>query len=408
MFRLPFLLIFLGLFVQSSLYVSGQEPSIFDIVKRGDVQNLKIYLDTTKTNINSVNAKGYSPLHVLIENYLEKRPDWEKIDAYKYQQSLKKYLLYRDCLNLLLEKGASTKQLTPEGWNALQYAVVKGKEDVINILLDKSGGGDVRDDEGNTLLHLSLLVKPDEPMRGFWERLVKKLSYYEINIETPNYAGQTPITFYMSRPRCIAEPEEPKPAGKLYGGSTTTSKKTLVCPTEEMNHMLDAFRDEITLETPDFSGRTAIDYSRLYNTWATWNLETYMETYRRIKAEGEERLKRFEEQAKENLRKIREYQARKAAEEAEEAEGKTKRTGCKNTCYACHGFGSGKEKAVRVECPVCYGRGNTGYSKTEIGGFIHDYTILTPKTCYKCNGRGKVTVYEQQDCHVCRGTGCLD
>jgi hypothetical protein len=310
--------------------------------------------------------------------------------------------LYRECLLLLIERGASSRQLTPEGWNALQYAVVKGKIRPAALLIEKTEGGDVRDDEGNTLLHLSLLVNPEECNEKFWEMLIDQLRSYKINIQTPNFAGQTPIAFYMSRPRCVAKPEETKPAGN---GANTTTKNTPVCPTKAMNRMLDAFMDESTLEVPDFSGKTAIDYARIHNTWATWNLERYMETYRRIKAEWEPRLKKFEEQAKENLRKIREYQARK---EAEEAEHKAKVTGCKNTCYACHGFGSGKEKAVRVECPVCYGRGNTGYSKSEIQGFNHNYTYLTPQTCYKCNGRGTVTVYEQQACNVCRGTGCLD
>lgn len=400
MFRFPFILILL---VQSSLSLAANEPMIFELVKKGDIQNLRTYLDTTKTAVNVVNSKGYSPLHVLIENYVEYRYDLREKDPYKYQQGLQKHELYRACLSLLLEKGASTKQFTPEGWNALQYAVVKGKADAVGELMERSKGGDVRDEEGNTLLHLSLLVKPEEPQSNFWENLIGKLYSYNININTPNAVGQTPIAFYMSRPRCIGSPEQPKPAGKLYGAGAAT--KAPECPSSATFDMLRVFMHQSTLETPDFSGNTAISYAQMHNIWAVSRLEGYMESYRRVQAEWEPHLKKFAQQAEENKRIIKEYEARKA-EEAQR--GPTRSSGCSNYCGTCQGSGVGKEQAVQVECPVCYGRGVTGYSKSEIQGYVKDYTYYYAQTCYKCNGSGRRTVYELHYCDSCQGTGCAD
>jgi hypothetical protein len=401
MLRFPFILI--GLLIQSSFSVAANEPMIFELVKKGDIQNLRTYLDTTKTSINVVNAKGYSPLHILIENYVEYRSDWRDKDAYKYQQSIERYELYRACLRLLLERGASPRQMTPEGWNALQFAVVKGKADAVDELLERSKGGDARDDEGNTLLHLSMLTKPEEPRSNFWQNLIHKLYSYNININTPNAAGQTPIAFYMSHPRCIANPEQPKPVGKLYGAGAAT--KAPECPSSATFDMLGVFMHQSTLETPDFSGNTAIGYAQIHNTWAVSRLEGYMESYRRVQAEWEPHLKKFAEQAEENKRLIKEYEARKAAEAQQ---GPTRSSGCRNYCSRCQGSGSGGEKAVQVECPVCYGRGVTGYSKSEIQGFVKDYTYYSAQTCYKCKGSGRRTVYELQFCGTCRGSGCAD
>jgi hypothetical protein len=73
------------------------------------------YIDTPKSSINVLNAKGYNPLHILIENFEEGRPELQEQDAYKYHQKVKQSEQYRICIQLLLDKGASAGQQTPEG-----------------------------------------------------------------------------------------------------------------------------------------------------------------------------------------------------------------------------------------------------------------------------------------------------
>lgn len=377
--------VIINLLICCSLYISAQEPKIFQIVKKGDIDALKTYLDTSKASINVVNAKGYSPLHVLIDHFVDYRGELGLIDKNKAVQNVEQSDSYRNCIRLLLDKGASAKQLTPEGWTALQYAVIKGKWQPVDQLLNKTNGGDVRDEDGNTLLHLSILVNPEEEIsENFWGNLINSLQYkYKITITTPNSAGQTPIAFYMSHPRC----------------------RTNICGTAKTNKMLDNFIYHEALMVPDFSGKTAMDYAKIHNSWAEWKLNNYMNIYKRVQADWDAHMKKFDQQVELNKRKIQEYESKKAAESKQ---GSKSTYGCNNTCYNCHGFGSGKEKAVEVECPVCYGRGTTGYSKSEIGGYEKNYTYLTPQTCYKCNGSGRRTVYEQQSCSTCRGSGCLD
>lgn len=373
----------LGLLVFSSVFVFAQEPRIFKIVEKSDIIALKAYLDTSKTSINIVNSKGYSPLHVLIDYFVDYKPELILKSSEELNKNVSFHELDVSVFKLLLDNGASVNQRTPEGWNALQYAVIKGKWKPVDMLLDRYKGGDVRDEDGNTLLHLSIMVNPDEPRDKFWFYLVDRLRNFDISITTPNTAGQTPIAFYISFPRCKINP----------------------CATAKTYYMLDNFMYHESIMTPDFSGKNAIDYAKTHNSWAVSKLESYMDSYRRVQAEWEPHLKKFAQQAEDNKRKIQEYESRKATEAKQ---GKTTIYGCKKTCYSSHGFGIGKEKAVQVECPVCFGRGTTGYSKSEIGGYVKNYTYYTPNTCYKCNGSGKRTVYEQQNCSACRGSGCLD
>jgi hypothetical protein len=91
----------------------AEETKIFEIIKMGDLNALRTYLDTSKTSVNIVNSKGYTPLHVLIENYIEAKPELEEGDSYKYQQAVAQQKQYYACLQLLLDHGASSQKLTP-------------------------------------------------------------------------------------------------------------------------------------------------------------------------------------------------------------------------------------------------------------------------------------------------------
>jgi|GEM_PF-6614613 len=65
-------------------FVIAQKQNIFSLVKEGDPAKLKNYLDTTKIALNITNTKGYSPLHMLIEHYVQYRVDYAATDEAKY------------------------------------------------------------------------------------------------------------------------------------------------------------------------------------------------------------------------------------------------------------------------------------------------------------------------------------
>lgn len=367
--------------------LSAQESRIFQLIKGRNENALRSFLDTNSTAINSLNAKGYSPLHVHIEQFEDYAAELMSKNESAALKNIQTYDLDLAILKLLLDRGASVRQLTPDGYNAVQYAVSQGKWFPVDRLLIRYEGGAVRDEQGNTLLHLSTLIDPSKKtIDNFYEYLADKVRSYDIGVSTPNSAGQSPIAFYLSKPRLVPMHSSGYPA--------------------IVSKMFKAFFYEKALLTPDFSGRTAVDYAKAFNPWATSEVENYVAAYRRVKADWEAHLKEFDRQVEENKRKIRAYEASKSS--SAKSSRSNARSGCKNTCYTCYGTGAGKEQAVKVECPVCSGRGKTGYGKSEIQGYSKNYTYYTPELCYKCNGSGTRTVYEQYNCGTCKGLGCLD
>lgn len=263
------IVLILSLFILLGQFITAQDKLIFTLVKNGDPQKLSAYLDTTKTSINITNTKGYSPLHVLLENYVDYNVDLIVEDKKAYDENSDRSNDYWDCMRLLLDKGASISQLTPEGWNALQYAVLNGKLGPVGYLVRTFGGTDVRDKDGNTLVHLSLLVNPDEVTSAYIKTITS--SFGDVDINSLNYAGQTPLTFYMSEPRCNYKNALSKNKQQTTSNQSCVSGKTY--------KMLENFKDyEMkSMLTDDKYGKNAIDYMKIYNPWALSNFQYFVD-----------------------------------------------------------------------------------------------------------------------------------
>ena len=283
-------LFILCLLLGGNQIIFAQESKIFSLVKNGDFVGLKAFLDTSKIepmNPNR-NASGYTPLHVLIDNYVNYRKDLDGVDQKKHDAILEKSRSYSKCLDLLLAKKFLSLYRTPEGWTALQYAAVKGKWNPLASILNETGGGKEVDKNGNTLLHLSLLANPDDLVVGFHKKLVQGLAYsYGVLITSVNNDGQTPLAFYMSKPRCVSYP---------YGKPPTTTTVLPRC-NGATESMLESFKDFDlkSLLTKDKSGKNAMDYMKLYNPWASSNLEFHIANMLPAQQEVAAHVKRHEE-----------------------------------------------------------------------------------------------------------------
>lgn len=265
------IVLILSLFMLLGQFIIAQDKLIFSLVKNGDPQKLSAYLDTTKTSINITNTKGYSPLHVLIENYVAYDVELITKDEKAYDENSDRSEDFWDCMKLLLDKGASTSQLTPEGWNALQYAVLNGKLSPVNYIISKFGGANVRDKEGNTLLHLSLLINPDEVTAQFLKSIA--FSFGDIDYTSLNNKGQTPLTFYMSEPRCNWKNAVSK------NKQETASNSNQNCISSNTYKMLENFKDfdMKSMLTVDKYGKNAIDYMKVHNTWALSSFQYFVD-----------------------------------------------------------------------------------------------------------------------------------
>jgi ankyrin repeat protein len=284
----------LSIFLLLFQWNHAQEKLIFDIVKNGNPEKLRAYLDTTKTSINITNSKGYSPLHVLIQNYVERNDNITFEDnEEEFYKNVDESNSFEDCLEQLLYADASVTQRTPEGWDALQYAVIYGKRLAfyeIKYFHDNIDLKSIKDKDGNSLRHLSLLVNPDFVLD--FDALNSLL--YPIDFKTLNNLGQTPFVFYMSQERC--------------NWKTVMTKKTATysnedCVSEATIKMLEYFVDDKleAILTKDNSGKNGVDYMKLHNPWALAIYQKRLDEYNLAKQKLEEEEKNQKLKEQENL-----------------------------------------------------------------------------------------------------------
>jgi hypothetical protein len=218
---------------------------------------------------------------------------------------------------------------------------MKGKWQPIELLLQKMKGGDVRDGAGNTLLHLSLLINPDEPVEQFWKNLIDQLRLYNITPSSVNHKGQTPINFYLSQPRCNPAKSQPTNTGKLLGA--TASSVTPKCQTSRTFKMLGHFLCEPCIMTPDFAGKTAKAHAEQHHQWYMSTLSMQEEQY----AVGTAIDKKYEAVSERNKRATEEFLIKLAEWEAQGA--KLDLTFTKTYYSECNSY---QKNRIRLDEPV--------------------------------------------------------
>lgn len=260
----------------------AQDQVFFDLVKNGRWDKVSAYLDTSKSPLNIRNKEGYTPLHWLIKHYVDYNQAKYANDPKAHTKNEQESEASRKTLRVLLEKGANTQLLTPEGWNAVQLAVVCGKWGPTSVLLDDANNKKVKDKDGNTLLHLSVLADNDDIIPKFWSYLHDKVLSDEVNVKTPNYAGQTPIAFYFSKPR------------KNY---------------KHTHEMVNTLRTIESLTVKDRSGKSAMDYAKENNSSWHFALDLYLERATVVAQQIQEFQARFDAQLQDYDRRRQEYQS---------------------------------------------------------------------------------------------------
>lgn len=169
-------LLVLLVFNFSLFALTEAEQSLFDAVNRKDYQNVSTILSSSPDiNINASDMEGYTSLHrAIVNNDLNTVMELLKnenidvnsklgievsIDGWYLGGAtpliLASYLGYTDIVNALIEKGVDVKAKDDvDGCMAIHLAAANGKNEVIDILLDKDASNinDV-DNKGNTPLH---------------------------------------------------------------------------------------------------------------------------------------------------------------------------------------------------------------------------------------------------------------
>jgi ankyrin repeat protein len=302
-----------------SMIATAQDHAIFSAIEKGESDRVQYLIKQDSSLINIVNQAGYPPLHVLIDFFVDYNPELALKDQAKGKQNLALHEKYAKCLRLLLDHNVDLNFVNPMGWNALQYAVIKGKFTPAEKILIKGKGGKLVDKAGNTLLHLSALTKNTELRKDFWELLIDRLRPYNITRNTLNALGQTPVTLFMSVPQ----------------------KYSLLSL-----RIYQALRTPESVYIKDHSGNTLSSYIESRNKEFSFEHSLYLQT---VKFANQE-LAKFERVRKENTRRTEEY-LRQLEEEAEGELG-LQESFTVRVLSACETDASGKRRFQSLSEPI--------------------------------------------------------
>lgn len=146
------------------------QQEIFDVARKGTVEEVKAIMKQYPDAINSVNEAGYSPLilacykgNVDVANFLIKNV--KDIDG---NSSMGTPLMAavvkgnKEIVQALLENKANPNIADPNGTTALIYASMFKNYDIVSLLIKAQAKSDTKDNRGNSALDYAILANDDK------------------------------------------------------------------------------------------------------------------------------------------------------------------------------------------------------------------------------------------------------
>jgi len=146
------------------------QQDIFEVSRKGTVEEVKVIMKQNPDAINLVNESGYSPLilacykgNVTVVNFLIKNV--KDIDA---NSSMGTPLMAavvkgnKEIVQTLLENKANPNITDSNGTTALIYASMFKNYDIVSLLIKAQANPDTKDNRGNSALDYAILANDDK------------------------------------------------------------------------------------------------------------------------------------------------------------------------------------------------------------------------------------------------------
>ncbi|MES2543601.1 MAG: ankyrin repeat domain-containing protein [Bacteroidota bacterium] len=147
----------------------GQQ-NVFDVARKGTVDEMKAIVKQNPEAVNSVNEEGYSPLilacykgNLTVAEYLVL-----KVKNINGSSSMGTPLMaavvkkYPAIVKLLLENNADVNIADANGTTALIYAAMFKNYDIALLLIKAKASPDAKDNRGNSALDYAILANDDK------------------------------------------------------------------------------------------------------------------------------------------------------------------------------------------------------------------------------------------------------
>jgi len=157
-------------FLSYSSCFAQEKLDVFDIARKGTVEEVKEVLKTNPNAFKTVNMDGFSPLTLA---------------CYKGNNEVAKLLIENGCdinqkssmgtplmaavvkgnveiVSLLLKKNAEVNITDNNGTTALLYATMFKNREIVSLLIKANANPDLKDNRGNSALDYAILANDDK------------------------------------------------------------------------------------------------------------------------------------------------------------------------------------------------------------------------------------------------------
>jgi ankyrin repeat protein len=161
---------FLLIFICVNFCLAQEKLDVFDIARKGTVEQVKEVLKTNPNAFKTVNSDGFSPLTLA---------------CYKGNNEVAKLLIENGCdinqkssmgtplmaavvkgnieiVSLLLKKNAEVNVTDNNGTTALLYATMFKNKEIVSLLIKANANPDLKDNRGNSALDYAILSNDDK------------------------------------------------------------------------------------------------------------------------------------------------------------------------------------------------------------------------------------------------------
>lgn len=159
------------LFIQISILCYCQETTtVFDIARKGTLEQAKDKLKENPNAFNVVNEEGYSPLLIACYRANNEIAKWliEKGSDIDAKSALGTPLMAaivknnNEIAKLLIEKKADVNFADKNGTTALLYATIFKNYEIVSLLINANADYTVKDNRGNSALDYAILSNDDK------------------------------------------------------------------------------------------------------------------------------------------------------------------------------------------------------------------------------------------------------
>lgn len=161
---------FLLFFLSLNCCFAQEKLDVFDIARKGTIEQVKIIMKTNPNAFKTVNKDGFSPLTLA---------------CYKGNNEVAKLLIESGCdinqksgmgtplmaavvkgnveiVSLLLNKKAEVNSVDDNGTTALLYATMFKNREIASLLIKAKADPNTKDNRGNTALDYAILANDDK------------------------------------------------------------------------------------------------------------------------------------------------------------------------------------------------------------------------------------------------------